>query len=207
MAKAGKRLSQQERTEQTRSRLLKAAERIFARDGFEAAKLEEICARAGYTRGAFYANFQSKEDLFIAMLQEEALKQLAGVRLALDPARGSKAKLRALRKYTVELPRDHTWAVLFTEFRLFALRHPELKAKLAKMHRRIFAATIATMDEVFAAAGTKLPMSTLAFAISVGGLAYSLELDRLVSRSVSERDISAVLGLLFDAATRKRGRA
>ncbi len=51
--------------------MIRAAEKIFARDGFEAAKLEEIAAEAGYTRGAFYANFDSKEDLFFALLEGE----------------------------------------------------------------------------------------------------------------------------------------
>jgi AcrR family transcriptional regulator len=55
---------QQARTDATRRKLLAAAENIFARDGFEAARLEDIAGLAGYTRGAFYANFQSKEDIF-----------------------------------------------------------------------------------------------------------------------------------------------
>ena len=202
MAKNAIRRSQAERTEQTRLRLLKSAERIFARDGFEAAKLEEICSRAGYTRGAFYINFESKEDLFIAMLEREALKRLAGVRTAVRATHGPKAQLKTLRKFVVSSLRDEIWAVLFTEFKLFALRHPELKKKLAEMHRRLFAATTETMDEVFASTGTTLPMSTLAFAVSIGGLFYSLELDRLVSNAVTEAEISITLGLLFDAATK-----
>ena len=48
---------------------LAAGEAIFARDGFEAARLEDIAAEAGYTRGAFYANFESKEDIFFALLE------------------------------------------------------------------------------------------------------------------------------------------
>lgn len=55
---------QQARTDATRKRLLAAAERLFARDGFEAARLEDIAAQAGYSRGAFYANFEDKEDIF-----------------------------------------------------------------------------------------------------------------------------------------------
>src|SRR5579872_6765002 len=58
---------QQLRTETTRRKLLGAAERIFARSGFEAARLEDIAALAGYTRGAFYANFEGKEDIFFAL--------------------------------------------------------------------------------------------------------------------------------------------
>src|ERR1700683_4739597 len=60
---------QQARTDATRRKLLLAAERIFARDGFEAARLEDIAGLAGYTRGAFYANFRSKEDIFFALLE------------------------------------------------------------------------------------------------------------------------------------------
>src|ERR1700685_2560945 len=60
---------QKERAEATRRKLLAAAETIFARDGFEAARLEDIAAEAGYTRGAFYANFESKEDIFFALLE------------------------------------------------------------------------------------------------------------------------------------------
>jgi AcrR family transcriptional regulator len=204
MAKSSARRSQAERTEETRLRLVKSAERIFARDGFEASKLEEICSRAGYTRGAFYVNFESKEDLFIAMLEREALERLAVVRIAVRESQGPDAQLKTLRKFVASSPRDQTWAVLFTEFKLFALRHPELKKKLADMHRRLFAATTETMDEVFASTGTKLPMSTLAFAVSIGGLFYSLELDRLVSNAVTEEEISTILGLLFDAVTKAK---
>src|ERR1700735_713335 len=61
---------QHARTEATRRRLLAAAEKIFARVGFEAARLEDIASLAGYTRGAFYANFDDKEDIFFALLEQ-----------------------------------------------------------------------------------------------------------------------------------------
>ena len=64
------RLEAAARTEATRRKLLEAAEQIFARDGYEAARLEDIAAPAGYTRGAFYANFESKEDIFFALLEQ-----------------------------------------------------------------------------------------------------------------------------------------
>jgi len=201
MAKAPGRRTQQERTEATRARLLKAAEEIFFRDGFEAAKLEEIAARAGYTRGAFYANFASKEDLFLAMLEKEALDRLTDVRAAIGSLQPAGAKRAALREYMLESLQDRVWAVLFTEFRLFALRRPELKTKLANMHRRIFSAVTSTLAEVFDSTGKKLPMPALALAVSLGGLANILELDRLVSNAVNESEIATALGLLFDAAT------
>ena len=195
------RRSQQQRTEHTRSQLLQAAEQIFARDGFAAAKLEDISARAGYTRGAFYANFSSKEDLFIAMLEGEVLKRVAALRDAVFAEHSPQEKLMALRRYVICAGYDRTWAVLFTEFRLFTLRRRELQARLRSMHRRIFSVMTAVMGEVFSATGTKLPTSTLAFAISMGGFANSLELDRRLTHSIKESEISTILGLLFDAAT------
>src|SRR5579862_4390803 len=62
----------QQRTAATRRGLLDAARRIFARDGFEACRIEDIAAAAGHTRGAFYAHFSAKEDLFFAIFEREA---------------------------------------------------------------------------------------------------------------------------------------
>jgi len=66
---------------------LLAAEQTFARDGYEAARLEDIAARAGYTRGAFYANFDSKEDIFFALLEQWVAQQIAEVNEKICEAR------------------------------------------------------------------------------------------------------------------------
>src|SRR5580692_11566271 len=75
---------QEARTAATRRKLLLAAEQTFARDGYEAARLEDIAARAGYTRGAFYANFDSKEDIFFALLEQWVAQQIAEVNELLE---------------------------------------------------------------------------------------------------------------------------
>jgi len=64
------RLTRAERRDQTRSDLLEAAARVFITRGFEGASIEAIAAEAGYTRGAFYSNFESKEQLFAELLQQ-----------------------------------------------------------------------------------------------------------------------------------------
>src|SRR6516225_4271669 len=90
---------QQGRTETTRSLLIQSAEKIFARDGFEAARLEEIAADAGYTRGAFYANFENKEDLFFALLEAQINSRIEKVRLQVDASPPPAEKLKALRSF------------------------------------------------------------------------------------------------------------
>ncbi|MGA8532191.1 MAG: TetR family transcriptional regulator, partial [Acidobacteriaceae bacterium] len=63
----------QERALATRSELIAAARAIFTRDGFESARIEDIAANAGKTRGAFYANFRDKEDVFFAIFEEDLM--------------------------------------------------------------------------------------------------------------------------------------
>jgi AcrR family transcriptional regulator len=66
-----KRLTREESRDLTRQRLLDAAAVIIAKKGLAAASVENIAERAGYTRGAFYSNFDSKIDLFIELLKRD----------------------------------------------------------------------------------------------------------------------------------------
>jgi len=68
------RLTRKERQQQTRERLLEAAERVFLRRGLKGSSVEEIAAEAGYTRGAFYSNFESKDELFVELLQDRVYR-------------------------------------------------------------------------------------------------------------------------------------
>jgi AcrR family transcriptional regulator len=63
-------LTRQERRAQTRKALLDAAAKVFVQHGLHGSTVEEISAEAGFTRGAFYSNFDSKEQLFIELLQD-----------------------------------------------------------------------------------------------------------------------------------------
>jgi AcrR family transcriptional regulator len=90
---------QQARTAATRRKLLLAAEQTFARDGYEAARLEDIAARAGYTRGAFYANFESKEGIFFALLEQWVAQRIAEVNELLERHDNPQQRLRALREH------------------------------------------------------------------------------------------------------------
>lgn len=72
------------RRENTRARLLDAAAQVFAEVGLEGASVEAICDRAGFTRGAFYSNFESKDQLFLALASSVAEQRLSSVRGRID---------------------------------------------------------------------------------------------------------------------------
>jgi AcrR family transcriptional regulator len=126
----------QQRTEATKRKLLRAARRIFARDGFEAASISDIAAEAGHTRGAFYAHFKAKEDLFFALLEEQSSANLEKLRAILEGG-PMERRLDFLREFYATRIDDKQWPMLVFEFKLYALRHPRLRAKLAQAHRSI----------------------------------------------------------------------
>lgn len=192
----------QERSEATRNRLLRAAEKIFARDGFEAAKLEEIAAEAGYTRGAFYANFKSKEDLFLALLEGEISARIEHVETLMKTARLPGEKRKLFREFFLTVAQDRRWSLLALEFKLFAVRHPEAKARLAAMNRRLVHPRVSILHSIMEGSRTRLPISASAIAVSLSSAANVLALEHMLDRSVlPEQALRTILGSYFDCLT------
>lgn len=195
-----KRTRQAERTRATRRKLLDAAKRIFAQDGFEGARLEDIAARAGYTRGAFYANFKSKEDIFFALFEEWARERIESITKDLRRHSDREAKLIALRTHYAELATDRRLVLISMEFKLFALRHPEAHTRLCSRHRRIRASFGELFSEIMDALGRKLPIAYPAASACLGALSQSLLLEHLLDpKTLSDADVREVLGLFFDS--------
>ncbi len=119
-----------QRTQATRERLLRAAETVFVRDGYEGAELGEIAALAGRTKGAIYAHYKSKEDIFLALIRERALGYKARMEALMAPSAGPREKRETYRKFCLSIVEDSDWALLMLEYKLFALRHPESMARL-----------------------------------------------------------------------------
>jgi AcrR family transcriptional regulator len=118
------------RTRETRELLLRAAETIFVRDGYEGAELGEIAALAGRTKGSIYANFKSKEDIFLALIEQHATYYRTQAEELLAASTSIEGNLSALRQLYLKLAEDQAWTLLFLEFKLFAIRHPQSKEKL-----------------------------------------------------------------------------
>jgi AcrR family transcriptional regulator len=125
---------QAERSERTRSELLRAAEAIFARDGFEASRIEDIAAEAGRSRGAFYANFASKTEVFLALRSLAVRRRAREIRQRVERVHGQQERHDAVIGYLMEQVCDTQSLLLQIEFKLFALRHPDMLAELAEKH-------------------------------------------------------------------------
>jgi AcrR family transcriptional regulator len=167
------RLSRQDRKSQTRERLLDAAAEVFARRGFEAATIDEVAAAAGYTKGAVYSNFESKTDLFLALIERrievQAAYQARRLEGAEDP-RGAKDGKPGLREADVE------WLVLATEFWLHAMRDRRAREALAEQYRRARAISASLIAAAYDKAGQQPPLPARDVALVVEGLATGLAL-------------------------------
>jgi AcrR family transcriptional regulator len=121
------------RRERTRERLLDAAFTVFARQGIHGASIEAVCEAAGFSRGAFYSNFSSKEELFLALAERAMRRQLISLELAvkdLEPdlvQNGSvdHDAIRTILSVVVTDPGDaRQWALMRAELELLAMRDP-----------------------------------------------------------------------------------
>jgi AcrR family transcriptional regulator len=196
-AKTREQTKHQQRSDVTHCALLEAGRRIFARDGFEASRIEDIAGATGHTRGAFYAHFNSKEDLFFALFEQEAGKLLRDLRFVLEHSSGD--RLRALRKSFVVRVSDRQWMMLSLEFKLFALRHPKLRARLARTHRRIRASlkldTITLLPELMTAGRESRDVRRVALEAVLNGLVLEHAYD---PQTISKMQATMVLGWIFD---------
>jgi AcrR family transcriptional regulator len=141
----GKRVTR--RRAQTRERLLAAAFEVFAERGLGAATVEEVCERAGYTRGAFYSNFATMEELFFALYEQRANEMLARTRATISAVLDEAATTGVIGDDLVEAavdgflvnasrPYDRSWWLVTTEYLLHAARNPEAARRLGALRRQ-----------------------------------------------------------------------
>jgi len=132
------RLTRKESQARTRSQLLEAAGKVFADRGLQRATVDEVAGEAGYTKGAFYANFKSKEDLFLTMLDERFGKRLEEIDRVLESGASVQDQARqAGQDFTDYLRTDPEWSRLFFEFAVQAMRDDEFRRELVERHRAI----------------------------------------------------------------------
>lgn len=151
------------RRRRTRARLLDAAFDVFAEQGVRAASVETIAERAGFTRGAFYSNFSSKEELFFALMEREKemrLEQLdTGVAQFLRPLVGEQGAelgdddvVRTVTRILELQSDDPRWWLVQAEFQLLALRDHTIAADYLRYQDEFFADLTEIVVEALASA-------------------------------------------------------
>jgi AcrR family transcriptional regulator len=121
-----------ERRAQTRAQLLDAAARVYARRGFAGATLDEVAAEAGFTKGAVYGHFGSKENLLLALVEEYLAGQVTEQMALFDRDRATwERPLAGSHRWMDRLQENPDRFRLFVELWAYAQRDEHLAGRLA----------------------------------------------------------------------------
>lgn len=117
-----KRLTRAESQALTRQKLLDSAFEVVSRFGYDGASVERISEEAGFSKGAFYSNFSSKEDILLQLLQENASNDVADLTELLDPLSDTDEILTAIRQWSDKRSAGQRWGTIAIEFVRRAIR-------------------------------------------------------------------------------------
>jgi AcrR family transcriptional regulator len=166
---APRRLSRVEAQAVTRARLLRAAAEVFAAKGFHAASLTDVADQAGYTIGAVYSNFASKDALFQALMEERLRAVEASLAASFPATRTIGADGAASIDDEIDAALDGMaaaedavppgWWRLLAEFRAYAADKPEIRRELATSDRRCRDLIASQIDRFATELGIRLPMT------------------------------------------------
>jgi AcrR family transcriptional regulator len=194
-AKSSVTVRKQDRAIVTRKDLTRAARQVFARGGFELTRVEDIAAAAGRTRGAFYANFKDKEDVFFAIFEEDLSRDREQVSLHLGEASSPEERVRALALHLSKVIEDRPRMLLALEFKLYAIRHPRKQKRLAKLHTAMCARCMETdLTKLIPEFASADPDRKRAQSAQIGAILEGLALNCMFdSGSLSEEQVQRLL--------------
>lgn len=168
-------VSRQEAAARNRERLLDAAAKVISRSGLVGASLQEIAAAAGLTKGAVYSQFDSKEDLLLALLDrrfEIGHAQLMEVLSGDTPMAERVVQLDTWHRG--EAGSGRLWATLELELGLAAARQPRLRRKLRLRQRRSREMLATMIERVAEENNLTLPLEPYDFAVILSALSDGL---------------------------------
>lgn len=173
------RLTRGAKKELTTAQLLDTARTIFLERGYHRSTLDDIAEAAGVTKGAVYARFASKDELFFALYEEREAKVIARLdpmpdlktieEVALDQAR----RIIALRR------EDADWYLLLLEFWTYAARDERLRHEFALRHNKSIERIAARLERFATHFGVKLRLSALEMARAGSAMAHGFTMERL----------------------------
>lgn len=195
----------QKRKALTRHELLRSARVIFSRDGFEHARIEDIATSAGKTRGAFYANFKDKEDVFFAIFEEDLDRDMAELTPLILALSTLSERVEALSHYLSQVSEDRERILLSLEFKLYAIRNPGQRKRLADLHRSMrLRSSIPELDRLMTLLAGQTATAKLTDSLAICGIVEGLALNHLFDPEMVDcRELGRYVRLCLGEALRK----
>jgi AcrR family transcriptional regulator len=183
------RLTRSESQAITRQRLIESMTALVVERGYRGASLDEVCDRAGFSRGAFYAQFKSRDEVMLAGLEKhlnEEIQKIDG--MLLEHTSLEDLPERVARYYAAGGDRVQ-WVMLQIEFQLYAARNEEF-AKQFELSIRAFRERLANLIERSFAPGTKLQISWIEMASIFLSMSWGMNLQRASDARISTTAIA-----------------
>jgi AcrR family transcriptional regulator len=152
------RLTRAGQAERNRALLLTAARRVFLKRGYHGASVEQIADEAGFSTGVVYSQFGGKADLFFALLDARIAERAADNTRAAEGLAGDEGIARLLENAAVIDRAEPEWGLLVVEFRIHAVRDPELARRYAVAHQRTLAGAERLVAGLYQRAGKQPPL-------------------------------------------------
>lgn len=185
---------------EVRDRILDAALEVFAAEGFAGATIDAIGQAAGFTKGAVYSNFESKDDLFLALLDRQFETRGELIATAFDNSGGdTAATARALSRSMLEsIHNQNEYYVVLTEYWLRAVRDPQLRDRLIARRR----AAVEQALQVVSNVATALPrQNLLALAQLVVTMSTGVAMEEVLQPgTIDETMLARLIAALAEAA-------
>ena len=152
------RLNRQESQARTRDLLVQAARDEIVRKGFAQATVRDIADTAGFSQGAFYSNFPSKEDILLEVVRRHQTDERAKIEAALGQGPGDAADaMSGIERWAATINADPGWAILAVELQLQALRSPSFALGYNALNREHLEALGALITRLFDLLGKAVP--------------------------------------------------
>jgi AcrR family transcriptional regulator len=186
------RLTRAESQARTRAQLVATAKRLFFEQGYHPTTLEKVADAAGFSKGAVYSNFRNKDELCIAVLQQQREERLAEI-LSLIAEPDPELRLQRFQDWAQHVVGDPGWTSLEVEFAMHARRDEQLRADLGERLDNLLGALAAAAD---AALGVDLKLPGREFATVMLALGAGLGLFRSINASIPVDGLVDTLGIL-----------
>jgi AcrR family transcriptional regulator len=195
-----KRLTREQKRAATRDALLESAAKVFTSRGFEGASVEEIAEEAGYSRGAFYSNFESKEELFLTLIEGRTAERLLAIAEAFQQGDTLTQRLESGGQYIDSfVDRDRQWCVLYNEFWSTAVRDAKLRKRFAAQYELTRSVLADLIDQQSKELGVKLDATPQELATALVALFEGFVMQKLIAPGVFPNDFFSRLVIRFFA--------
>ena len=194
------RVSRTESVGRNREEVLAAARRVFLARGYAGASLDAIAEEAGFSKGVVYSQFDSKGDLFMALLERRIAERTAQNEVIAKRSRGFEGMRALLRAARQDSEAEAAWGLLLLEFRIHAAREPALNRRYAEAHRRTLDGLAALLSRLYGEAAETPPMPVRQLALLMLAIGPGVLLERAVDprtfpNAVVDRALHRMLGL------------